>query len=52
MDVTVRITRDGDVEVTIADDAGYSPDLADDLCRRARQTAVAVHHDVCTASDA
>lgn len=43
VDVTVRISREGDVEVTIGDEGGYTPDVIDDLARRAREQAVAVH---------
>lgn len=46
MDVTVTVTPDGEVSVTVSDDTGYSPDLAEDLCRRARETAITAHTDL------
>jgi hypothetical protein len=46
MDVTVRVSKEGDVEVTIGDETGYSPDVCDDFIRRCREAAIAAHHEL------
>lgn len=46
VDVTVKVTREGDVEVIIGDETGYSPDVVDDFCSRARETALATHREL------
>lgn len=44
MDVTVRISRKGNIEVIVTDETGYNPDVIDDMTRRARETALAVRN--------
>jgi hypothetical protein len=46
MQVTITIETDGTVAVDISDDTGYSPDLAHDMCARARETATAAHREL------
>lgn len=46
MEVTVVVDTDGCVTVTVSDEAGYSPDVVDDMCRRARETALATHGEL------
>jgi hypothetical protein len=50
MQVTVTIEPDGTIDCTISDDTGYSPDLAHDMCARARETAMAAHRELHTAA--
>lgn len=46
MEVSITVTPEGEVTVTLSDEAGYSPDPLDDMCARARNTAIDAHREL------
>jgi hypothetical protein len=46
LEVSITVTPEGEVTVTLSDEAGYSPDPLDDMCSRARTTALDAHREL------